>query len=53
MTQTKLAQTVNPEVMADMISAKLPKMIKFTQHAYVERTLVGQPGNNITVTAWE
>lgn len=53
MTQTKLAQTVNPEVMADMISAKLPKMIKFTPLAYVERTLVGQPGNTITVPAWE
>lgn len=53
MTQTKLAQMVNPEVMADMISAKLPKMIKFTPLAYVERTLVGQPGNTITVPAWE
>lgn len=53
MTQTKLAQIVNPEVMADMISAKLPKMIKFTALAYVERTLVGQPGNTITVPAWE
>lgn len=53
MTQTKLAQMVNPEVMADMVSAKLPKMIKFTPLAYVERTLVGQPGNTITVPAWE
>lgn len=53
MTQTKLAQMVNPEVMADMVSAKLPKMIKFTPLAYVERELVGQPGNTITVPAWE
>lgn len=53
MTQTKLAQMVNPEVMADMISAKLPKMIKFTPLAYVERELVGQPGNTITVPKWE
>lgn len=53
MTQTKIAQLVNPEVMADMISAKLPKMIKFTPLAYVERELVGQPGNTLTVPKWE
>ena len=52
MTQTKIAQLVNPEVMADMISAKLPKMIKFTPLAYVERKLVGQPGNTVTVPKW-
>ena len=53
MTQTKVEQLVNPEVMADMISAKLPKMIKFTPLAYVERKLVGQPGNTVTVPKWE
>jgi len=53
MTQTKIAQMVNPEVMADMVSAKLPKMIKFTPLAYVERELVGQPGNTLTVPKWE
>lgn len=53
MTQTKIAQLVNPEVMADMVSAKLPKLIKFTPLAYVERELVGQPGNTVTVPKWE
>lgn len=53
MTQTKIAQMVNPEVLADMVSAKLPKMIKFTPLAYVERELVGQPGNTLTVPKWE
>ena len=53
MTQTKIEQLVNPQVMADMISAKLPKMIKFTPLAYVERKLVGQPGNTVTVPKWE
>ena len=53
MTQTKIAQMVNPEVMADIVSAKLPKMIKFTPLAYVERMLVGQPGTTITVPKWE
>lgn len=52
MTQTQIAQMINPEVMADMVSAKLPKMIKFTPLAYVERELVGQPGNTITVPKW-
>lgn len=53
MTQTKLAQMINPEVMADMVSAKLDKMIKFTPLAYVERMLVGQPGTTIMVPKWE
>ena len=52
MTQTKIEQMVNPEVLADMVSAKLPKMIKFTPLAYVERELVGQPGNTVTVPKW-
>lgn len=51
--QTKLATMVNPEVMADMVSAKLPKLIKFTPLAYVETALQGQPGNTLTVPAWE
>ena len=53
MTQTKLAQMINPEVMTDMISAKLPKMLKFTPLAFVERKLVGQPGTTVTVPKWE
>lgn len=51
--QTKLATMVNPEVMADMVSAKLPKLIKFTPLAYVETELEGQPGSTLTVPAWE
>lgn len=51
--QTKLANMVNPEVMADMVSAKLPKLIKFTPLAYVETALQGQPGNTLTVPALE
>lgn len=49
---TKLTQMINPEVMADMVTAKLPKLIKFTPLAYVERKLVGQPGDTITVPKW-
>lgn len=49
---TTTAQVINPEVMADMVSAKLPKLIKFTPLAYIERTLVGIPGDTLTVAKW-
>ena len=49
MGQTKLSDLINPEVMADMISAKLPKQIKFSRIARIDNTLSGQPGNTITV----
>ena len=41
MPQTKLANLVDPQVMADMVSAKLPKKIKFSPIARVDTTLVG------------
>ncbi|WP_419958969.1 N4-gp56 family major capsid protein [Psychrobacillus sp. BM2] len=53
MTQTKLSNLVNPEVMADMISANLPKKIKFAPVARVDRTLVNQPGDTITIPRFE
>ena len=53
MTQTKVSHMIDPQVMADMVSAKLPKMIKFTPLAYVERALVGQPDSTLTVPKWE
>lgn len=49
MAQTKVSNLVNPEVMADMISAELPSKIKFAPLAEVDTTLVGQPGNTITI----
>lgn len=49
MAQTKLAQLVNPQVMADMISATLPSKIKFAPIAGVDTTLEGRAGNTITV----
>lgn len=49
MAQTKLANLINPEVMADMISATLPKKIKFSPIAHVDTTLAGRAGDTITV----
>ena len=49
---TTTAQVINPQVMADMVSAKLPKLIKFTPLAVVETTLVGRPGDELTVPQW-
>lgn len=50
---TKLATMINPEVIADMVSTKLPKLLKFTPLAYVETALEGQPGSVLTVPAFE
>lgn len=52
MAQTKLTNMINPQVMADMISAKLPSMIKFTALAKVDNTLAGQAGNTITIPSF-
>ena len=49
MVQTKLANMVDPQVMAQMISATLVDAIRFAPLANVDRTLVGQPGSTITV----
>ena len=48
MAQTKLEQMINPEVLADMVSAELPKAIRFTGVAPLDYTLQGQPGDTIT-----
>lgn len=49
MAMTKLTNLVDPEVMAPMISAKLPKAIVATAFARIDTTLVGRPGDKITV----
>lgn len=49
MPQTKLGNLVDPQVMADMVSAKLPKKIKFSPIARIDTTLVGRPGSTIVV----
>lgn len=49
MATTKLENIINPEVMADMISAKLPKALKAKGFMKVDTTLTGKAGNTITV----
>ena len=49
MSLTKIEDLINPEVMADMISAKIEKKIVVTPFAKVDTTLVGVPGDEITI----
>ena len=46
---TKLENLVNPQVLADMISAELPNAIRFAPLAVVGTRLVGSAGNTLTM----
>lgn len=46
---TMLADLINPEVMGDMISAKVPQKLVVAPFAKVDTELKGVPGNTITV----
>lgn len=50
---TKIADLINPEVMADMISASLPAAIRFSPLADLDYTLEGRPGDTITVPRYK
>ncbi|MDR1663934.1 MAG: N4-gp56 family major capsid protein [Clostridiales bacterium] len=50
--ETLLSQLINPQVMADMISAELGKQLRATQFYKVDTTLTGRAGNTITVPTW-
>lgn len=52
MATTMLSDIINPQVMGDMIEAKIPHMLKFTPFAKVDTTLVGVPGDTKTVPSW-
>ena len=49
MAVTKLEKMINPEVMSQMISAKVEKKVAIMPFARVDSTLQGQPGNTITI----
>ncbi|MCC2745026.1 N4-gp56 family major capsid protein [Leuconostoc lactis] len=53
MTTTVLANLIDPEVMADLIEAQLPKTIKFSSIAPIDTTLVGVPGSTLTVPSYK
>ncbi|MBO5060243.1 MAG: N4-gp56 family major capsid protein [Clostridia bacterium] len=53
MATTMIADLINPEVMADMISAKIPSKITVSPFARVDDTLVGVPGDTITVPKYD
>ena len=49
MAVTKLEKMINPEVMAEMMSAKVAKKVAVIPFAKVDTTLQGQAGNTITL----
>ena len=46
---TKLANMINPEVMSEMISAKVEKKVAIIPFAKMDTTLQGRAGNTITI----
>ena len=52
MAVTKISDLINPEVMADMISAKVDKAIVVTPFAKIDNTLEGKAGDTITIPAY-
>lgn len=52
MAVTHLSDIINPQVMGDMIEAKIPHMLKFTPFARVDTSLAGVPGDTKTVPSW-
>lgn len=49
---TKLNDIINPEVMGDMIEAKITALAKLTPYAKVDTTLQGTAGDTKTVPSW-
>ena len=49
MATTQFSNMINPEVMAEMISAKVAKKVSVIPFAKVDTTLQGQAGNTITI----
>jgi N4-gp56 family major capsid protein len=52
MAVTLLENLINPQVMADMISAELENKLRATNFYKIDRTLTGRAGDTITVPTW-
>lgn len=52
MATTMMANLINPEVMGDMIEAKIEALLKVTKYAKVDTTLQGVAGDTKTVPSW-
>lgn len=50
---TTIAKMVNPQVMADMISAKIKEKIVVTPFAKIDTTLRGRAGDTVTVPSYK
>ena len=53
MANTRLANLLNPQVLADMISAEIGKKVAVTPFANIDTTLQGRAGNTITVPSYK
>ncbi len=49
---TKLSDLIDPEVMGDMVSARIPKKLRVAPFAKIDDTLAGVPGDTITVPSY-
>ena len=52
MATTMMANLINPQVMGDMIEAKIEALLKVTKYAKVDTTLQGVAGDTKTVPSW-
>ena len=52
MAVTTMSNMINPQVMGDMINAKIEAQLKLTPYAKVDTTLQGVPGDTKTVPKW-
>lgn len=52
MSVTKLSDLINPQVMGDMVEAKITAQCKITPYARVDTTLQGTAGDTKTVPSW-
>lgn len=52
MALTTLSNLINPEVLADMVEKKLHDLIRFAPLAEIDNTLVGQPGDTLTLPSY-